>query len=480
MSFIRKTKLAIIWSILQQFCIKIIGLVINVILARILSPAEFGLIAMLSVFISLGNSLMDSGLTSSLIRTRLTGQKDYSTVFVFNLFGGISAYAILYFIAPFIADFYRQPLLTSIVKVYGLTFIINAFFSIQSTLLIKEMRFKQQALIQIPAVIIGGCLGVSLAKNGYGVWSLVWMNLLTSVISTFLHWYYSPWRPKFIFNRKSFKKHFLFGYKMTISGILDTLFQNIYTIIIGRYFTAAQLGYYSRADSLSQLPIGIISTAINKVAYPMFSSIANDEERLKRAYQKLMQQVLFWNAPSLIFLAVVARPLISLLLTDKWLQAVPYFQILCIGGILYPLHSYNLNILKVKGHSGQFLRLEVVKKILMIIGVISVIPFGIMGLLYFQLFFTVFAYYINSVYSGKLIRYPIIEQLRDVWPILLLSGFLGVLVFCFDQLIFVHYNNNKLLRIFLTGISYGSLYLIVSQLLNLQPFADFKQIILKK
>lgn len=479
MSFILKTKLAIIWSILQQFCVKIISLVINVILARILSPAEFGIIAMLSVFISLGNSLMDSGLTSSLIRSRFTGQKDYSTVFIFNLIGGISAYVILYIVAPAIAAFYKQPLLIQVVKVYGLTFIINAFFSIQSTLLVKEMHFKQQALIQIPAVIVGGSLGVFLAKYGYGVWSLVWMNLLTALISTLLHWYYSPWRPRFIFNKRSFKKHFLFGYKMTLSGLLDTLYQNIYTIIIGRFYTAAQLGYYARADSLSQLPIGIISTAINKVAYPMFSSIANDDEKLKKAYQKLMQQVLFWNAPCLIYLAVIAKPLISLLLTDKWLQAVPYFQILCIGGILYPLHSYNLNILKVKGQSGQFLRLELVKKILMVIGIVSVIPFGIMGLLYFQLFFTVFAYYINSIYSGNLIKYPLKEQLKDIWPILVLSGSLGFIVFYFDQLTFARYDND-FLRIFLIGISYSSLYLIISKSFKLAPLVDFKQIILKK
>lgn len=479
MGFIIMARLAIIWSIVQQFCIKLIGLAITVFLARILSPAEFGLIAMLSVFIALGNSLMDSGLTSSLIRSRLTGQKDYSTIFFFNLIGGILAYIILFFAAPFIASFYRQPLLAQIIKVYGLTFIINAFFSIQSTLLIKEMRFRLQTLIQIPAVIIGGALGILLAKNGYGTWSLVWMNLLTALISTLLHWYCSSWRPKFIFNKKSFRKHFHFGYKMTISGLLDTLYQNLYTIIIGRFYAVAQLGYYARADSLSQLPIGIISTAINKVAYPMFSAIANDDGKLKKVYQKLMQQVLFWNAPSLIYLAVVAKPFIGLLLTDKWLPAVPYFQLLCVAGILYPLHSYNLNILKVKGQSGQFLKLEIIKKVISVIGICCVIPFGIMGLLYFQLFFTVFAYYINSMYSGNLIKYPLKEQLLDIWPILLVAGLLGLAVFYLDQLVLSH-NMNRFLRILVTGISYGSLYLGISSLFKLAPLIDFKQIILKR
>ena len=478
MSMIRTTRLAFIWSILQQFSVKIIGLVINIFLARILSPADFGLIAMLSVFILLGNSLMDSGLTSSLIRSRMTGQKDYSTVFIFNLIGGIAVYAILYLVAPLIADFYRQPLLIEIIKIYGLTFIVNSFFSIQNTLLIKELRFKQLALRQIPAVTIGGCLGIFLATIGYGVWSLVWMNLSASIITTLLHWYYSPWRPRLIFNKKSFHKHFHFGYKMTLTGLLDTLYKNIYTIIIGRFYAVTQLGYYARADSLSQLPIGIIATSINKVAYPMFSSFSNDDEKLKKVYKKLMQQVLFWNAPSLILLAIIAEPLIILLITEKWLPVVPYFQILCIAGILYPLHSYNLNILKVKGQSGQILKLEIIKKILMVIGIICVIPYGIMELLYFQLFFTVFAYYINSIYSGKLINYPLKEQIGDIWPILFLSGTVGLAVFYFDQ--FALTQLPKFLRIFLVGITYGGLYLILSQLFKLAPLADFKHIILKK
>jgi len=480
MSLIYKARSGIIWSIGQQFSSKFISLFITIILARILSPAEFGLIAMLSICIAIGNSLMDSGLTSSLIRTHRIGQKDCSTIFFFNLIGSVAVYIILFLTAPLIAEFYRQPLLNNIVRVYGLTFLINAFFSIQNTLLTKEMRFKLQTAIQIPSVIIGGCLGIYLAKNGFGVWSLVWMNLLNASVSTILHWYFSPWRPRLIFNKKSFKKHFHFGYKMTLSGLLDTIYQNLYTVIIGRFYAATQLGFYSRAESLSQLPIGIISTSINKVTYPMFSSISNDDVKLKVVYRKLMQQVLFWNAPILIFLAVIAEPLISLLLTDKWLPAVQYFQILCMAGILYPVHAYNLNILKVKGHSGQFLKLEIIKKVLSIIGIICVIPFGILGLLYFQLFYTVFAYYINSSYSGKLIGYPLKEQLYDIIPILVLSALVGLGCFYLDKWYTNYYSLNNLLRIFSIGVIYGGFYLGISNLIRLTAIIDFKQLILKQ
>lgn len=480
MSLTYKARSGIIWSIGQQFSVKFINLFITIILARLLSPAEFGLIAMLSVFIAIGNSLMDSGLTSSLIRTRMAGQRDYSTIFFFNLLGSIVVYGLLFFAAPFISEFYRQPQLTNIVRVYGLTFLINAFFSIQSTLLTKELKFKLQTVIQIPSVILGGCLGVYLARTGHGTWSLVWMSLLSAAISTVLHWFYSDWRPRWLFSRKSFRKHFHFGYKMTLSGLLDTVYQNIYTVIIGRFYAAAQLGFYARADSLSQLPIGIISTAINKVTYPMFSNISNDDVKLKMVYKRLMQQVLFWNAPVLIFLALIAQPLISLLLTDKWLPAVPYFQILCIAGILYPLHAYNLNILKVKGQSSQFLKLEIVKKVLSVIGIIAVIPFGIMGLLYFQLFFTVFAYYINSIYSGRLINYPLKEQLYDIAPILMLSGILGVACYGLDSWFLAQHNINHFLRIICLSVIYAGLYLGISNAIRLAALTDFKQLILKQ
>lgn len=479
MSLKNKARSGILWSVGEQFSVKFISLIISLILARILSPAEFGLIAMLSVFLAIGTSLMESGLTSSLIRTQGADQRDYSTVFFFNLMGSVVVYGILFVTAPLIADFYRQPLLAGIVRLYGLSIVISAFFSVQNTLLTKEMKFKIQTIIQIPSVLIGGCLGILLAYLGYGPWSIVWMNLLNICVSTVLHWYLSPWRPLFIFDRKRFQYHFRFGYKMTLSGMLDTLYKNIYTIIIGRFFAAAQLGFYSRAESLSQLPVGIISSSINKVTYPMFSMISDDDVRLKMVYKKLMQQVLFWNAPILILLALVAHPLIELLLTEKWLPSVPYFQILCLAGILYPLHAYNLNILKVKGRSAQFLKLEIIKKVLGVIGIICVIPFGIYGLLYYQFFFTIVAYYINSIYSGRLINYPIREQLYDISPILALAGVLGIGCYFTDIWYVSHFEITNLFRILGIAFLYGGLYLGLSNMVKLTAITDFKQLILK-
>lgn len=477
MSLKEKTITGIIWSIGQQFSSKLVGFFITIVLARILTPEEFGLIAMLSIFISIGNTLLESGLTTSLIRTADVSQKDLSTVFYFNLIGSIFLYFILFFVAPAISAFYHQEVLTKIVRVYSLTLIINAFFVVQSTLLIKEMRFKTQTNIQIPSAIAGGLLGILLAKMGYGVWSLVWMSLLTAFLSTLLHWVYSSWRPSFIFDKASFNRHFHFGYKMTLSGLLETFYQNIYTLIIGKYYSAAQLGFYSRAFSISQLPIENISTAISKVTYPMFSEISQNDEQLKRVNKKVMQQVIFWNAPMLISLCVIAEPLFRFLLTDKWMPAVPYFQILCIAGILHPLHSYNLNILKVKGRSDLFLKLEIIKKVLSAVGILCVIPFGIYGLLYFQLFFTFIGFYINSIYSGKLIGYPVTEQIVDILPMLALSSLIGVLTYLLNYYLILPLHFNDLSRIIIGVLFYYSIYLSFSNLVNLEAIIEFKQMI---
>jgi O-antigen/teichoic acid export membrane protein len=480
MSLQKKTISGLIWNFTQQFSVQLIGFCITMILARILLPAEFGLIAMLTVFIAIGNSLLESGLASSLIRSSDLGQEDYSTVFFFNLGGSIVLYAIIYLLAPLITSFYHQDVLTLILRVYALDFIINAFYGVQNARLTKEMNFKIQMKIQIPAVLIGGLLGVFLALQGYGVWSLVWMGLFQSFLSTVMHWIYSGWTPSFVFSKRCFKRHFYFGYKMTLTGLLDILYRNIYVLIIGKYYSVVQLGFYSRADSASQLPIANISAVINKVTYPMFASIADDDLRLKMVYKRLMQQVIFWNTPILILLAVIGEPLFRFLFTDKWLPAVPYFQILCIAGIMYPLHAYNLNILKVKGRSDLILKLEFIKKSICVVGILCVFPFGIYGLLYFQLMFNFIGYYINSIYSGKLINYPIGEQIIDIIPMIATSVFAVILSYLAYTLCFSTLQLLDVTRIIIDGLFFSLIYLASSSILRLAPIHDFKQLILKR
>ena len=481
MSNLRKTTLSgLAWTFSQQFGVQLISFCITIILARLLAPSEFGLIAMLTIFMAAGSVLVDGGLSSSLIRSDDVTQRDYSTVFFFNLMGSIVIYALVFSLAPYIAHFYKQEILISVIRVYAIIFVMNAFYEIQNARLTKAMNFRTQTIIQIPAVLAGGLLGVIMAMHDYGVWSLVWMNILQSFLITLFHWVLSGWRPSLIFDKASFKTHFNFGYKMTLSGLLEIIYKNIYVLIIGKNYSATQLGYYSRADSLSQLPTGNIATAMNKVTYPMFASISQDNMRLKVVYKKLMQQVIFWNAACLILLYVIAEPLFRFLITDRWLPAVPYFKILCIAGILYPLHAYNLNILKVKGRSDLLLRLEGIKKTISIAGIFCVIPFGIYGLLYFQLLFNIVACYINSFYSGEMINYPVKEQLKDIFPTLILSVATGIVCHLVDNFLEHSLHLPDIGRLLIDSFTFFTVYLGSSHLTQLDAMYDFKQLILRR
>lgn len=480
MSLRKKTVSGLFWTFSQQFSVQLINFLAQIILARILLPAEFGLIGMIAIFISIGNSLMDSGMTSSLIRTPNAGQKDFSTVFWINLLASIGVYFMLFFSAPLIADFYKQPILTAIVRVYTITFIIRAFVGVQTTILTKEMNFKLQMYMQIPSVIIGGIIGIALAYRGYGVWSLVWMNLIQSFLFTVQHWMNTKWYPAFLIDKERLGFHLRFGYKLTLSGLLNTIYNNIYNILIGKFFSATQLGYYTRADTLQMFPITNLSRALNKVTYPMFATIQHDNAKLKTAYKKLMQQVIFWVAPLMTYLVIIAEPLFRFVLTEKWLPAVPYFQILCFSGILYPLHAYNLNILNVKGRSDLFFKLELYKKIFITVGIAIALFYGIYGLLLFRLISSLFSFAINTAYSGNMINYAAKEQIKDISPLIGIAFAGGALLFYFNELLIVPYHLHDILRIFIIGTIYWTLYIIITWKLKIPAIADFKQLILRK
>jgi O-antigen/teichoic acid export membrane protein len=465
------------WTFGQQFGTQVISFIVSIVLARILLPKEFGLIGMISVFVGIGTSLINSGLTQSLIRTIDPDQEDYSTVFYFNLAGSIIIYLILFLAAPFIATFFSQPILKPIVRIYCLTFIINAFSEVQLTRLTKEMNFKLQMIVAIPSLIFSGILGICLAYFGFKVWSLVWMGVSQAFLNTIQLWFMTGWKPSFTFSMKKFKLHLHFGYKLTLSGLLDTIFNNIYQVIIGRFFVPAEVGFYTRADSLKQLPVSNISIALNKISYPLFASIQNDDLRLKKGYKQIMQMVIFIVAPTLIILGVLAEPLFRLLFTDKWLPAVPYFQILCITGILYPLHSYNLNILNVKGRSDLFLKLEVVKKSL-IIGIIVVsINFGIMGLIWGQVVTSVLAFFINTHFSGKFLNYSAWQQIKDFLPFIALAVISGLLVWWLN---FSLNSYSDLIRLILGGLTGSFTYLGLSRLFKINCLFELKNILLRK
>lgn len=480
MSLKRTAISGIIWSFTQQFSSQIISFIVSIILARIILPEEFGLIGLIAVFVAIGNTLVNAGLSTSLIRTIDPTQKDYSTVFFINIIGSVLVYVVVFFCAPLIANFFKQEVLTDIIRLYTVTFIINAFSGIQTTKLTKEMNFKTQMFVQIPSLIVSAIVGIYLAYSGFGVWSLVWMSIAQALVATVQLWVYSGWKPDFIFDRQCFNKHFGFGYKLMLSGLIDTIYNNIYNIVIGKYFSLAQVGFYTRALSVRQLPVSNLSNALNKVTYPLFSKIQDDDIKLKETYKKLMEQVVFWIAGILIYLCVVAEPFFRLLFTEIWLPAVPYFQLLCVGGILYPIHAYNLNILNVKGRSDLFFKLEVIKKIIITIGIIIAIPFGIYGLLYFQIIASVLAFFINTRYSGKLINYSIKEQLSDIVPIIIVGALVGVVTWLFNKYLMIYISQNDLFILVITFFVYYLFYFGISLLIKMRPLLEIKLLIFKR
>lgn len=467
-----------VWTFTQQIGTQLIGFIVSVVLARLLTPADFGVIALFGVLLGIGGVLISSGLATSLIRDQESNHRDYSTVFFFNLIVSIVVYFILFLTAPFVAQFYMLPLLVPVIRVYSITLVIGALGTIQQTILSKNMNFRLQFYISLPSLIIGGIVGVVLSYYHYGVWALVYMAIVQSSISCIFVWVRSSWRPSFVFDCIKFKAHFSFGYKMALSGLLDILFTNSYTIIIGKIYNPSQLGFYNRADNLKQLPVNNLAGALNSVTFPLFAKIQNDDVQLRTAYRTIMKLVIFIIAPVLTIMVVTAEPLFRLLFTEKWLPAVPYFRILSLAGLLYPIHAYNLHILQIKGRSDLFLRLEFIKKVLMLAIIAGSLYFGMLGLVWGQVVFSFMALFINMHYTGKFLHYNAWSQFKDLLPAIFISMFMGFVIFVSDVYCFSAFPD--WLRIFFGGSIGLGLYIGLSFLLKRDELNEIKTIILKR
>ncbi|RXA21994.1 lipopolysaccharide biosynthesis protein [Methanosarcina sp. MSH10X1] len=419
----------IIWTFFEQIFRIGIQTITTLILAWFLLPEDFGLIAMLTVFFALANSLMDSGFSQALIRKKEVSKTDYSTAFYTNLTLGFLIYILLFSSAHFISIFYNEPRLVMLVRVMGLIVIINSFQLVQVADLTRKLNFKVQFRVILPSAIFSSIVAVSMAAMGFGIWSLVFQMLIFSFVSTTLYWTVNKWRPSKEFSLESLNEMFGFGSKLLASGLLETIFQNIYVITIGKLFSATLVGYYFFAQRIQQLVVDQLSGVVQKVTYPALSSIQDDNPALKSFYRKIIQVVTYVVFPCMIALVVLAKPIFSLMLKEDWLPAVPYLQLLCIAGLLYPLHVINLNILKVKGRSDLFLHLEIVKKIMMVIILLVSSKFGIFGILIGEVISSFLAYIPNSYFSVKLINYSIPEQLRDFIPTSLLAFTMGVIMY---------------------------------------------------
>lgn len=480
MSSLRKTALSgMVWTFIQQASTQGIGFIVSIILARLLLPSEFGLIALLSVFIAVGTTLINSGLSLSLIRTKEVDDDDYSTVFYFNLIISVTIYFIIFITAPYIADFYNQPQLSSIARVYTITFIITSLAVVQNTRLTKEMDFKKQTIISIPSLIISGCVGIFLALNNFGVWSLVWSAIVKEIAHVIQLWWWSPWKPLLRFKAEKIKQHFKFGYKMTIASVINTLFEDIYTIVIGKFFDPTQVGFYNRSYTFRQLPIRSLGNVLNKVTFPLFSKIQDNDKQLKNVYKRIMQLSIFIVAPTLLFMSALAEPLFRFLFTEKWMSSAPYFQLLCIAGIFYPINAYNLNILAIKGRSDLVLKLSLIKRVFIIAVILIVFKWGIYGLLFGQIFLSIFLTYVNSYYCDKLINYSFLSQIKDLSPIIIVSLIATSVIYGVDYFMQM-FNMPDIIRLIIGGLTGVSTYISLVHVLNFDPYNELKSILLKR
>ena len=432
----QKTVKALSWSFIETVVQKGMQFMIGIVLARLLFPEQFGLIGMLMIFMALSQAFLDSGFGAALIQKQEITQTDICSVFYFNIVVGLAAAGLLYLAAPLVAAFYGQPILTPLTRALSLTIVINSFGLVQSTLLVKHINFKTQTKVSLIAGALSGIIGITLAARGYGVWSLAVQQISSALFRTVCLWLYSAWRPILVFSLTSLRNMFGFGSRLLVSSLLRQIFENIYLVVIGRLFSATALGYFTRAKTFNDLPSQTLSGMVGRVTFPVFSTMQDDHDRLKRGLKKAMTTLVLVNFPMMIGLAVVARPLVLALLTEKWAPCVPYLQLLCVVGLLYPVHAMNLNVLQALGRSDLFLRLTIIKHVMIVINIAITWRWGISAMIIGMGVHSIIAYYLNSYYNGRLINYPMREQVLDLLPYLAVSLLMGAVVFASGQLQF--------------------------------------------
>lgn len=466
-SLTSKTVSGVLWSTIERFSIQTVMFVLQIIMARLLTPADYGVIGMLAVFMAISQSFIDSGFSNALIRKTNRTETDYCTVFYFNLIVGALTYFCLYFFAPYIASFYNTPLLHQVTRVISLNLVINSLIVVHRAKLTINIDFKSQAKVTLSAAVISGTLGIYLAYAGYGVWALVYQTLANSAFTCIFFWCQLRWIPRNSFSYSSFKEMFSYGSKLLISGLLETAFRNIYTIVIGKKFSATDLGYYSRADTFAQFGTSNFTGIMQRVTFPILSSIQDDNARLAMVYRKYLRLSAFIIFPLAVGLASVAEPFITLLIGKKWLEAVPLLQIVSFAYMWYPVHSINLNLLQVKGRSDLFLKLEIFKKMLGISILIITLPYGIKALCAGQIISSFLALILNTYYTDKLIKIGFFMQMRDLFPSLIISLSMGLFVYYTISIV-----SGSSLKLLL-GISAGGIYyLLIGLIFGSQDLQD--------
>lgn len=439
------------WTAVEKVSVQGIQFLLGLIMARLLTPEDYGIVGMLSIFIAISSTFIDSGFSSALIRKNDRTEEDFCTVFYFNIIIAIICYALLFVAAPWVADFFHIPLLCPILRIQSIALILNSLIGVQTAKLTIDLNFKALAQRSVIASLLSGILGVILAYFGWGVWALVAQTLLCSLINLIFIWIYCRWAPSKEFNKASFRYLWNFGSKLLASGLLNTIYSNLSPLVIGRYFSARDLGVYSRGSQLASYPSSITTDVLGKVTYPILAKIQDDESHLIHVYRKYIcvtSMIIFFGC---VLMAAVAKPLVLFVLTAKWKSCIIYLQIFCFAIMFDHICKINLNLLEVKGRSDLFFRLEVIKKIISVAILFASIPFGVIGICVSKVIYTQIAVFINTYYTGKLFHLGYLAQLKDF------IGFLAkAVIACVPAYLFTFLNLSPIL-----SLSFGCLSAIM-------------------
>lgn len=427
----QKTKSSLYWSLFNQFANQGMQFAIGIVLARLLSPDDYGVTALPIVFISIATLFVDCGFGNALVRKEKLREEDLSTAFYYSLIVGVVCYSALYFSSPWIAEFYNVAILENVMHVTALTFLLSPLSTPQTVILQRKLDFKTPTKIAIAVKFISGIIGIIMAFSGYGVWALVWSQVISNFLSVLLNWWVVRWVPRTGWSKESFRYLWGYGNKLMLSGLLDKIYQNIAPIFIGKYFSVGDLGYFNRADGYAKLPSHNITSSIRGVTFPVLSKLQHDDEALRQKYRKMIRVSAFVIFPIMFMLSALARPMIYVTITDKWEPCVLLLQLLCFSSMWYPIHALNLNLLQVKGRSDLFLRLEFIKKIISL-GMMAIsLPYGLIVFCAMTVLTSLFSLVVNTYYTGKLIDVGFFLQMKDLFPTIMLSCFMFIVVQAF-------------------------------------------------
>lgn len=419
----------VMWSAIDRFASQGISFLVSIVIARILTPHDYGLVAMVGIFISLAQAFVDSGLSSAIVRKNDRTAIDLSTAFFANIIIGFICYVILFLVAPYIAEFYQEKELCSIVRVMGIVFFLFSFSNIQQAVLTIQIDFKTKTKISLLSVLISGTLGISLAFCGYGVWSLVFQQVVFALSRAIFLWLFVRWRPIIKFSYQSFRSLFSFGSKMLLTALINSIFKNLYSIVIGKTFSATKLGFYSRAEQFAQFPSSNVSNIIKSVSFPTMSIIQDEEDRFKANYYRIQSIISFIIFPLIIGLAAVATPFILLLLSEKWLYTAKLLQIVCFALMWYPIYMQNLNFLEVKAKGGDILKSEILSKTLGILLLILLIPMGIEAICWGQVATNIISVLFSSYFIKRLLKDSYFDVFKPIIINLLFAILMGLMCF---------------------------------------------------